>query len=457
MNEKKPRRLGTIFLIVLACAGAVACAKSSTVTPQVPTAFATMRLNPNGTLDTTFSSAGASPGLVITDLDPAQFDFATAVALQSDSSIIAAGQTVVNGQGVVAVVRYSASGILDTMGFGTAGTGGIVRTPVGSGDAEATAVAVQSDGKIVVAAITFIASSPSSMTGTTGFALLRYNADGRLDNGFGGGSGIVTGPIGTGTVQDTASLALQSDGKIIVAGATSSGSFVLSRFMPDGTSDATFGGGTVTTAVGAASIPPAVALQPDGNIVVAGGAVGTLSTTNFDVVLVRYDGTNGSLDTTFGNGGIVTTDIGLSVNYANAVAVQPVDSKIVVVGHANVNSDAGTSDIAVLRYKPDGTLDTTFGTNSSGIVVQDLGGFDNAFSVALQPLDGRIVVAGNSNNTFAVNLVVLRYNPGGTPDATFGPTGNGQVISGPIGPSNVTSANAIAVQADGKIVAVGYD
>jgi uncharacterized delta-60 repeat protein len=166
---------------------------------------------------------------------------------------------------------------------------------------------------------------------------------------------------------------------------------------------------------------------------------------------------DGILDTSFGGGssGIVITPVGSGINYANAVAVQPGD-KIVVVGHANVNLSTGTSDIAVLRYNAIGTLDTTFGAGQGflGFVVTDLGGFDNALSLALQS-DGKILVSGNSINTVSVSLIVLRYNTDGTRDSTFGTAG--LVSAAPTIPNSVTSANAVAVQADGNIVTVGYD
>ncbi|HEY6240057.1 MAG TPA: delta-60 repeat domain-containing protein, partial [Burkholderiales bacterium] len=133
--------------------------------------------------------------------------------------------------------------------------------------------------------------------------------------------------------------------------------------------------------------------------------------------------------------------------------VQP-DGRIVVVGHANLT--ANTSDIAVLRYNTNGTLDTAFGAGNSGIVVTDLGAFDNALSVALQPTDGKIVVSGNTIGATTISVVVLRYNTNGSLDATgFG--AGGIVITPPIGPSNIASGNAVVVQPDGKIVAAGYD
>src|SRR5256885_2746610 len=136
------------------------------------------------------------------------------------------------------------------------------------------------------------------------------------------------------------------------------------------------------------------------------------------VALLRYNA-NGSLDTDpttgFGAGtGIVTTDIGSSSNYANAVALQA-DGKIVVVGNAFVNSFAGTSDIAVLRYNANGSLDTTGFGSPNGYVTTNIGAFDNGFAVAVQPLDGKIVVAGNADDGMGDRLALLRDNTGGSP------------------------------------------
>jgi uncharacterized delta-60 repeat protein len=174
-----------------------------------------------------------------------------------------------------------------------------------------------------------------------------------------------------------------------------------------------------------------------------------------DAVLLRYNNTDGALDATFGVGGIVQTDIGSGNNFANSILLQP-DGNIVVAGHANVNFSLDTSDVALLRYSAAGALETTFGeTGQNGKVVTSLGGFDNAFSVALQA-DLKIVVSGNTSSALSfTSVAVLRYNPDGKIDSTFG-TG-GLVATSGTGPSTIASGNAVLVQADGTIVVAGYD
>jgi uncharacterized delta-60 repeat protein len=269
----------------------------------------------------------------------------------------------------------------------------------------------------------------------------------------------VTATIGQGIASDTVALALQGT-NIIVAGASSTdGKLFLYRYDTNGNLDTTFGtsGTTATPLPGALS--PAIAFQSSGNIILVSG-------TNGDQAVLRYSA-NGILDTSFGTAGIVTTDINNgSNNFANAVAVQQVagsptlSDKILVVGHANVSAD--TSDISLVRYNADGTLDNTFNTagTTPGIVTINLGGFDNAFSVALQdqsPAEPKILVSGNTGSGGFSQMAVLRYDSDGTPDATFGPTGNGVVIVSLAGPSNIASGNAVVLQSTLGIIVAGYD
>ena len=444
MNCNTFWRLGTAFPLALSCIGLTDCGGKTTTTVSTPfTAIAVKRyVAADGTLD-----AGFSGGAVATKIDPSQFEYALAVALQTDGKIIAAGHSVLAGQGVIALVRYNTDGSLDT----AFGNSGIVRTAVGSDSAEAVAVAVQTDGKIVVAG-TILATNLSGK----GIAVLRYNGNGTLDTTFGAPqTGIVTATIGTGSDTVAAALALYPppDGRIVVAGHAVTGTqtnIVLLRYNPNGTLDSTFGSsGLVTTDMSADAVALAIALQPaDGKIV----AAGSVQNSSMDAVLLRYN-TVGTLDSTFGvnANGIVITDIGSGNNFANAIALQ-VDGKIVVAGHANVNFSLDTSDVALLRYNPDGMLDPGFGTG--GIVVTNLGGFDNAFSVALQP-DNKIVVSGNTGSAGSVTRVaVVRYDAGGTLDPAFG-TG-GIVITSAAGPSTIASGNAVLIHPDGIVVA-GYD
>jgi len=444
----------TILPLVAAGLLVVACNSTTTNNPGPATAFAVLRLKTSdGTLDTTFGPGGA--GFVTTSISTTLFDFALALAIQpADNKIIAGGSDGLGGQGVLALVRYNQDGTLDTAGFGTAGTGGIVTTPTpGWTGATASAIAVQpADNKIVVAALLVNGSA-----GTTGIALYRYNTDGTLDTSFGTGGLAPVQAIGKGAAGDTCAMVLQGTA-IVVAGASSDGNLVLWRFDATGALDATFGtGGKTTTPIGPQATSPALAFQsatapvPNAIIVVTGNGT--------DQVVLRYTA-NGAQDATFGGApsGIVvtpTSTITSGVGFANAVAVQS-DDKIVVAGHANVNFTLNTSDISLIRYNADGTLDTTLGTN--GIVTDDLGGFDNVFSVALQTpaaTNTAILVAGNTGSGGFTQTAVVRYNTNGSRDSTFG-TG-GVVVAPLFGPSNIASGNAVVLQSTLGIVVAGYD
>jgi len=462
MNRKLLRRM-TLPLIA-ACLALADCSTNTTTSAGPPTAFAVMRLTSTGGRDITFGSGGA--GFVTTNIDTTLFDFALAGAIQpADNKIIAGGSNGLAGQGTIALVRYIANGTLDASGFGI---GGIVRTPTPAGwtSASASAIAVQlGDGKIVVAALAF-----NQTAGTTGIILLRYNTDGTLDTtgfgtstGFGTFTGFVIANIGPGNMGDTCGLALQpADGKILVAGASTSGNIVLNRYNPDGSPDMAFGtAGTTTTSLGTsvAAASPALALQSGGKIVVATG-VGDFQNGPADQVVLRYN-TGGTLDTGFGPSGangIVVTDINATLNFGNAVAVQS-DDKIVIAGHANVNFASDTSDISLVRYNLDGTLDLSFNPTSltPGIVTTDLGGFDNTFSVALQSpaaANTAILVSGNTGSGGFSQATALRYNTDGSPDMSFG---NGGVVVAPIfGPSSFASGNTV-LQSTLGIVVMGYD
>jgi uncharacterized delta-60 repeat protein len=275
-------------------------------------------------------------------------------------------------------------------------------------------------------------------------AALSFAAPGDLDPGFGSG-GKVTTPFGTSTDNANAVI-IQTDGKIIAIGSSFNGSnfdFALARYNPDGSLDTSFGtGGKVTTPIGAGSdTATAAALQPDGKIVVAGASLGT----NSDFALVRYN-PDGTLDTSFGTGGKVVTPFGSGNDGVSALFIQP-DGKIVAAG----SSDSGNSDFALIRYNINGSLDTSFGT--AGKVQTDFGSstFDAANAAVLQS-NGKIVVVGYSLPTgIDRDFALARYNADGTLDTSFGT--NGKVITA-FG-SDADNLYAVAVQADGKIVAAG--
>ncbi len=329
------------------------------------------------------------------------------------------------------MMLWGGAGDLDS----TFGGDGKVTTAVGSSSDYAESVAIQSDGKIVVAGISDIGSKYN-------FAVVRYDTSGNLDSSF-DGDGKVTTAIGGGT-DEAQSVAIQSDGKIVVAGISWNGSnhydFAVVRYDTSGNLDSTFGNdGKVTTAIGSdADYAQSVAIQSDGKIVVVGSSYNGSS---YDFAVVRYD-TSGNLDSTFGGDGKVITDLwGERNDYAYSVAIQS-DGKIVAVGVTG-------GDFALVRYNTDGTLDTSF--NFLGRVIIDLGSsHDYAQSVAIQS-DGKIVAAGYSWNGSSEDFALVRCSTDGSLDNTF--DGDGKVMTD-IG-SNGDRAQSVAIQSDGKIVAAG--
>jgi uncharacterized delta-60 repeat protein len=345
-------------------------------------------------------------------------------------------------------VAEAAAGDLDP----TFGTGGMVTTDINRSTDIAQAVAVQADGKLVVVGQTY---KHNDFSGED-FVVTRYNTDGTLDNSFGSGGRARTDFPGLAAVPS--SVAIQPDGKIVVAGGafplfTFLGNFEVVRYNPNGSLDTSFGnGGIVTTNFPEGSYASSVALQADGKIIAAGTVfvdfiIGEPSNTDF--ALARYN-PDGTPDASFGNGGQVSTDFFSMEDDAFSVLIQP-DGKIVAVGSAN--NPATYYDFAAVRYLSNGTIDTTFGV--AGKVSNDFGvaGFDRAQSAALQA-DGRIVAAGFaiSQNGGVQNFAVARYTSSGVLDTTFSRDGKTQIDFG----SCCQSAHEVLVQSDGKIIAVGY-
>lgn len=376
---------------------------------------------------------------------------ANSALIQPDGRIVAAGwgETASWGAaGVFGLVRYTPAGSLDR----SFGSGGKVTTPPGSWPG-ARAVALQSDGTIVVAG-----------TSTRGFGLARYTAAGSLDKTFGTGGKVATAFSSLAT--QAAALAIQADGKIVAAGPFQNGDragFALARYSEDGSRDPTFGVlGRVTTTVGGggelavATQPVAVAIQPDGKIVVVGQSCGGPCV----FALARYNA-DGSLDPSFGNGGVVKTAVSPYGAGATAVALQ-LDGKIVTAGWAAFVGTSRGSSFALARYLPDGSLDPSFG--SGGIAktafidvstCDECG--DTASAVALQP-DGKIVAAGQTCQGPCA-FALARYDPDGSPDTGFGSSGMVTTSFGLPVPQTENGgdyADAVAIQPDDKIVAAGY-
>jgi uncharacterized delta-60 repeat protein len=320
------------------------------------------------------------------------------------------------------------------------GGDGRVTTSFASGFAVARAVAVQDDGKVVAVGET---------RGQGGrFALARYNPNGSLDTTF-GGDGRVTTNFTTGT--DSAfGVAVQANGNIVAVGGArgSGGRFALARYNPNGTPDVTFGGdGRVTTNFTTGDdVAAGVAVQANGKIVAAGTAFADCGCNRF--ALARYNA-DGTLDTTFSANGRVTTSFAFG-GHANAVAIAA-NGKIVAAGWSSE-----LARFAVARYTPDGSLDTGFSGN--GKVATSMGrGETGATGVAIQA-NGKIVAVGFTDvphefgDTFGPGkIAVARFRWDGTLDPAFG--GDGRVKTR-FGRKNA-SGEGVAIQSNGKIVAVG--
>jgi uncharacterized delta-60 repeat protein len=379
----------------------------------------------------------------------------TAVQVQSDGKIVAAGLAF----GEFALARYNPNGTLDTT-FGTGGkvlTGFPKSTP---GDGLAAALALQPDGKIVVAGQVFIPARP---TGQDYFGVARYNANGTLDTTFGPNhNGEVTVLLGSyangGT--DVQSIALQPDGKILVGGYTSHpGGYsvcTLVRLNTAGNLDPTFGtGGVVTNDItpGFGSYVQAIGFE---TVVVNGtpttrivtdGWVNWANPPDNQSAVARYN-MDGSLDTTFGTGGVV---INTQV-HSHELAIQP-DSKIVVAGGMLTGPSNSVWEFAAVRYNVDGSLDTTFNPSGPTPGIATVGNGTTSIGVrglALQPGDGKIIVAGVSEPTSGYQTALARFNPDGSLDTTFGP--GGLVVKGL---TSYDSVGGVVLQPDGKIVTVG--
>jgi uncharacterized delta-60 repeat protein len=415
VGKGRSSRLAGVLFLALALTGAICV----------------VALAAPGALDPTFSGDGK-----LTTSFTRTGDGASGVAIQADGKIVVAGQAGgYPARSRFALARYRPGGTLDS----TFGGYGKVTTRF-AWDSFAADVAVQADGKIVVVG-----------QANDKFALARYNRNGTLDSTFNGDGKATT----TFLPLDTAganSVAVQSDGKIVVAGSAwceektltcpaeeDSGDVAVARYDEDGTLDASFGeDGRVTTDNGGSDAGTAVALQADGKIVVA-GVVGQGFEVHGDVGLVRYQA-DGTLDSTFGDGGKVTTQFGASgATEAFYDLVIQADGKIVAAGRAG-------SSFALARYNADGTPDAAF--SSDGKVMTDFTARpDYARGVAIQAT-GKIVAVGRAADRFAL----ARYKPDGTLDTSF--SGDGKVRTNFTAYRD--QASDVALQANGKIVLAGW-
>ena len=379
-----------------------------------------------GSLDQTFGTAG-----IFTDSAGQTSNQGTTgavVALQSDGKILAAGQIGFN----TGVVRLNTNGTFDTS-FGTGGT--VVISNIGQ--SLVIGIAVQSDGKIL-AGISNVTNDDIPK-----FILARLNTNGAIDTTFGIAGIVETIVPPFGAFADV--MALQPDGKILIAGSSA-----MARYETTGQLDTTFGKGGIATIF--AVSPTAIALQPDGKILIADGGA---STSIFPEpgpgfsspagAISRYSA-NGALDNTFGIFGQAA-----SVAAISAIVVETKNgsvSNILVAGTVNTGDSTG---FGLVRFRSNGSIDTTFGTKGGAITT--FPGLASAFALGVQA-NGEIVAAGaaaTGTASGASAFALARYNDIGSLDSGFGSGGQVTTAFG----SNLAAIYALAIQSDGKIVVVG--
>jgi uncharacterized delta-60 repeat protein len=421
-----------IFALIALAFSLSACGAGNSPPPNPPE-------NPKsvpGDLDETFGTKGMS----LYD-DPFQGTTSNeegrGVAIQQDGKIVVAGYSHSSAPVLASalVLRFDASGVLDN----TFGTNGVVTFDAATGVIDGYGVSIQADGKIIVVG--------DSGAPNPNVILARLNTDGTLDITFG------TGGVAAFDVNNSDygyAVAVQTDGKIVVVGQTSTATeryALVLRCNSDGTLDGAFGvNGIVTYDSPGWDVANGVAMQSDDKIVVTGStSLPYPSTSLTDVLVFRLNG-DGTLDNAFGANGVATFD--LIYDEGMSAMIQP-DGKIVIAGGVWSFSSSHNA-VLVLRYKNDGTLDDSFGTG--GVVTYNPDDADYLFGkgAALQP-DGKIIVVGYIWDSAGINFLVLRYNTNGTLDTTFGGDGMSEYKKG----EGNAGGYGVAIQSDGKLVVSG--
>lgn len=411
----------------------------------IPNSLPTRTNAADGDLDLSFGSGGK----VVTDFF-GNYDSASAIAAYPNGKVVVVGSTRSpndNNAIDIALARYNRDGSLDQ----SFGSGGLVITDFNAVET-AQAVAIQPDSKIVVAA------TISHAVNTSEFALIRYNRDGSLDQSFGVGGVVTTTFSGVQNVPADLAITPRGDiliaGSTNTGESSISWDFAIAQFDRNGNLDQTFGtGGKVTIDFGGNDMVKSLLIRPGGEIIL----VGNTSTypgggqINTDVALAFLN-RDGNLDFSFGTDGKMTTDI-TGLSGINDATLQP-DGKIIAAG--TVSPAPGGDDFIVVRFDRDGSLDQTFGTG--GIVTTDFASSDDfGFAVAVGQ-KGKIVVVGRTNSgtlaqprTFE-DFAVARYNRDGSLDQTFG---TGGLVTTDFFSGNIDEARAVVILPNGRIIAAG--
>lgn len=335
----------------------------------------------------------------------------------------------------------------------TFGTGGLVRTPVLSSNDVATAVALQADGKIVVAGYsTYVTALTATISVASNYlTLVRYNTNGSPDATFGAplnSGGKITDLPGT-----AMAVAIQSDGKILAGGTSGTGAdLLIVRYTSDGQLDPTFGSGgqTAIDAGGTTDAVTSLAVQNDGKIVIVGNKqVTTPSGTVNSIALMRLASDGTSSDSTFNSGNIVTVD-SYDNSWATSVQIQT-DGKILVAGY--FKNAGGPATPLIIRYNQAGTVDSMF--SGTGAAAPSIGQDARLSNIVLLP-DGKILATGATTNAAnnTSDIVLLQFLADGSLDTAFGPGGTG-IVSTDFS-SSEESGVALATDADGKIMVAAY-
>ncbi len=333
--------------------------------------------------------------------------------------------------------RAASPGALD-LSFGTRGTSAFNMGNVSQGS---RAVVIQPDGKVVLAGFV---NTCVGATCNYDFMVVRFNANGTLDTGFGTNGAVVTDNAGQDEIAYAA--AIQADGKIVVAGGginpmpsqTNILGFKVVRYLPDGTLDTSFGtGGRVYESFDdLGGTPQAMLIEPDGKIVVAGTG------SNSMLFVARFN-SNGGLDTSFDADGKIASN---AYNISDARLVRQSDGKIVVAG---TGSPQGVFNL--VRFNANGSLDTSFGSGGTATST-----FEDSFkpTVAVQA-DDKILVSGAFNNSDLRVPPLRRFNANGSVDTGFVPN-HGEVISGAC-ISCTQRPSKILTLPDNRFYLVGYN
>jgi uncharacterized delta-60 repeat protein len=346
--------------------------------------------------------------------------------------------------GPAAIARAAVPGSLDA----SFGSGGVANTGAGT---RLLGTAVQNDGKIVAA----------GQTGGSALLLARFSASGGLDSSF-GNHGLATGPA-TGAPYPGSigrAVALQSDGKIVVVGSSGpsgGGGLLVERFGANGQPDGGFGhGGALNLLDGDFADGFAVAIQPDGKILAAGAADSLGSGGLQPRVLVVRLNSSGSLDSSFGSGGLDILDLGPE-SAARGVAVQP-GGKIVLVGSTAPGLQVPVALVA--RLTSSGALDTSFAGTGYATHQFSLAGANSGFNAVAVQADGRVVAGGAAvAGAQGADAFVARFTGAGGLDSSFGTGGavyESSAMNSPPGNSGVPGIRSIAIAPGGDIVGAGY-